>query len=282
MPGPQARLGLEEVELGLGIHGEPGRMKISPPPPAGDLVRRMLCQLTNGPYLRLKTNPRVVLLVNNLGATPALELSTVTAEALTILRKEHGVKVERLYVGPYMTSLDMAGMSLTLLSYDVEDEEHGDGWDELLELLDATTDAPGWGGLAVTSNVPGPYDPSSYEDMPAPLPAGGDGIEVPPPPPSTRPSRRDSGSCSSSSSGDEDELSPEDVGKLAPPNPSRPRSQPGEVLGHALRAAARALLTAASELDDIDSKVGTDPLGTLQVCALQCSFIPLCVGLHSG
>ncbi|EFJ46445.1 hypothetical protein VOLCADRAFT_62675 [Volvox carteri f. nagariensis] len=156
------RLGPDEVELGLGIHGEPGRTKEYPPPAAGDLVRRMLVQLTRGPFFRLRAEgPRVVLLVNNLGATTPLEMSVVTGEALTMLRREYGATVNRLYVGPYMTSLDMAGVSFTLLSYDLDDGQSPNGWDELLELLDAPTTAPGW----VTTG------------------AAGEGAAAPPPPP---------------------------------------------------------------------------------------------------
>ncbi|GIL91803.1 hypothetical protein Vretimale_7317 [Volvox reticuliferus] len=265
------RLGPDEVELGLGIHGEPGRTKESPPPPAGELVQRMLVQLTSGPFFRLKAEPRVILLVNNLGGTPPLELSVVTGEALTVLRRAYGAAVDRLFVGPYMTSLDMAGMSITLLSYDLEDEHHREGWDDLLELLDSPTVAPGWVGAGLGRvAVPGPYDPSSYDDIPAPLPLRDNEIEIPPPPeeekeeeapppPPPPPQRRESSSSSSSSSSDDEE---EPVPPSPPPPPPPPKLNPGEILGRCLLAAAESLLAAAPALDEMDAKVGDGDCGS--------------------
>lgn len=82
----------------------------------------------------------IVLLVNNLGAATATEVNIVAAEALSILRKQHGFLVRRVLAGPFMTALDMKGVSISLLRLD--DDPVMAQWQ--LDALDAPTDAPGW------------------------------------------------------------------------------------------------------------------------------------------
>jgi dihydroxyacetone kinase-like protein len=122
----------DQIEVGIGIHGEPGRRRISAVPArevAELLVEPILHDLdfTGG-----SDSPGVLAFVNGMGATPLLELYLMYAEVSAVLEKA-GVRVARSLVGPYITSLDMAGCSVTLLKLD----------DELLRLWDAPVQTPG-------------------------------------------------------------------------------------------------------------------------------------------
>ncbi len=119
-----------EVELGLGIHGEPGVRRI-PIRAADELVNELLQKITS--ELRLRQGERVVALINNLGATTAMETAIVGRKTLSAL-EAGGLEVDRLYAGTFVSSLDMAGISISLLRVD----------DERLRWLDASTSAPAW------------------------------------------------------------------------------------------------------------------------------------------
>ncbi|GAA0928898.1 dihydroxyacetone kinase subunit DhaK [Pseudonocardia zijingensis] len=123
----------DEMEIGIGIHGEPGRRRV-PLAPARD-VAEMLVE----PILADRDftgDGGTLLFVNGMGGTPMIELYIVYREVSRILAKA-GVSVARSLVGPYITSLEMAGCSVTLLQLD----------DELLRLWDAPVRTPGlrWG-----------------------------------------------------------------------------------------------------------------------------------------
>ncbi|UQN28512.1 dihydroxyacetone kinase subunit DhaK [Brachybacterium kimchii] len=111
---PSFELGEDEIEIGIGIHGEPGRRreKIAP---AREIARTMLEPI----LAELPGEGPVLLLVNGMGATPLLELYILAADAHAVL-EEKGVEVARDLVGNYVTSLDMAGASITLLRLDEE------------------------------------------------------------------------------------------------------------------------------------------------------------------
>jgi phosphoenolpyruvate---glycerone phosphotransferase subunit DhaK len=105
-----------EIELGMGIHGEPGMMRGKLPLAdelARDLVSRILSDL--GP----RAGDELAVLVNGLGSTPASELFIVS-RAVSRLLEQAGLRVCRTYVGNYSTSLEMAGCSLTLMKLDTE------------------------------------------------------------------------------------------------------------------------------------------------------------------
>ncbi|WP_414040503.1 dihydroxyacetone kinase subunit DhaK [Acidithiobacillus sp. M4-SHS-6] len=107
-------LGENEIEFGIGIHGEPGRQRI-PWQPADTLTEMLMLPIVED--LPFKKGDEVLLFVNGLGATTLLELNIVYRAAET-LASRHGLKVSRRLVGSYMTSLDMAGVSITLLRLD--------------------------------------------------------------------------------------------------------------------------------------------------------------------
>jgi dihydroxyacetone kinase-like protein len=130
---PTFELGDDEMEIGIGIHGEPGRERM-PLEPARDIVRRLTEPILEDlPY---SSGDRVLAFVNSMGGTPLLELYVVYNELRELLAG-HGVEVARSLIGPYITSLEMAGCSITLLRVD----------DELIRLWDAPVHTPGlrWG-----------------------------------------------------------------------------------------------------------------------------------------
>jgi phosphoenolpyruvate---glycerone phosphotransferase subunit DhaK len=122
-----------EMEIGIGIHGEPGRRRV-PLAPAREIAEMLV-----EPILADRDFTRgdgVLVFVNGMGATPLLELYLMYAEVASLLEKA-GVTAVRSLVGPYITSLDMAGCSVTLLGLD----------DDLLRLWDAPVSTPAlrWG-----------------------------------------------------------------------------------------------------------------------------------------
>ncbi|WBM80327.1 dihydroxyacetone kinase subunit DhaK [Cryobacterium breve] len=130
---PSFTLAEDEIEIGIGIHGEPGRERIQLEP-ADAIVDRLL-----GPILEdipFVSGDSVLLLVNGMGGTPQIELYIVFRRAAEVLAAK-GITVTRTLVGNFTTSLEMQGMSISVLKLD----------DELTELWDAPvqTAALRWG-----------------------------------------------------------------------------------------------------------------------------------------
>jgi dihydroxyacetone kinase-like protein len=150
-------LGETEFEFGIGIHGEPGRQRL-PMRVADEIVEMMvLAILDDGPYTRtvrewdrqeatwvdktltdesFKPGDQVIAFVNSMGGTPLSELYIVYRKMADVL-KQRGVAILRNLVGPYITSLEMQGISITLLKAD----------EEILRFWDAPVHTPGlrWG-----------------------------------------------------------------------------------------------------------------------------------------
>jgi dihydroxyacetone kinase-like protein len=120
---PLFELGDDEIEIGVGIHGEPGRRRAKIAP-GDELVDTLLDPVVSD--LPFESGDRVALMINGLGGTPISELYIAYRRAHKQL-EEKGITVARSYVGEYCTSLDMAGFSLTLVKLD----------DEIEGLLDA-------------------------------------------------------------------------------------------------------------------------------------------------
>jgi dihydroxyacetone kinase len=127
---PSFELDEHEMELGLGIHGEPGvkRMQLQT---ADVLTETLLAEVLK--HGRFGHEKRVAVMVNNLGATTEMELAIVAHHAMRFLESK-GFTVERIYAGTFLSSLDMAGISITVLGVN----------DEWLRWLDAVTAAPAW------------------------------------------------------------------------------------------------------------------------------------------
>ncbi|MEG0296953.1 MAG: dihydroxyacetone kinase subunit DhaK [Clostridium sp.] len=121
-------LGENEVEIGMGIHGEPGthREEIST---ADSIVDHLMERILSN--MDVKEGEEVAVMVNGLAATPFMELYIVNKKVHEML-SEKGIKIHRTFVGEYMTSLEMAGFSISILKLD----------DELKELLDDKADTP--------------------------------------------------------------------------------------------------------------------------------------------
>src|SRR5438876_2305358 len=130
---PTFELGDDEMEIGIGIHGEPGRRRVKLASAAE--VTEMLANPVIED-LGLKAGERVLAFVNGMGGTPLVELYIVANELSKILRGRD-ITIARSLVGSYITSLEMAGCSLTLLRLD----------DELIRYWDAPVHTPAlrWG-----------------------------------------------------------------------------------------------------------------------------------------
>ncbi|KZF26640.1 DAK1/DegV-like protein [Xylona heveae TC161] len=143
-PNAGEALSIEEVEIGMGIHNEPGYAKVKMALP--ELVTTMLKQLLDQSdkdraFLKIAPEDEVVLLINNLGGVSPLELGGITAEVATQLDKDYEIKPVRVLSGTFMTSLNGLGFSITILK--LVDTGLGQGR-SMLELLDAPAEATGW------------------------------------------------------------------------------------------------------------------------------------------
>lgn len=120
----------DEIEIGIGIHGEPGIEK-TVIKSADETVKMLLEKILFD--LRLKENDRVAVMVNGMGATPLMELY-IANRKISELLVEKKIQIHETFVGEFMTSLEMAGFSISLLKLD----------DELMKLLDAQADTLAW------------------------------------------------------------------------------------------------------------------------------------------
>ncbi|MFC7401392.1 dihydroxyacetone kinase family protein [Citricoccus sp. GCM10030269] len=142
---PSFHLDEDEVEWGLGIHGEQG-VERSPAVTAAATVDRLLSScLAAG---ELPSGQPVALLVNNLGGSSAMEITLVADAALSWLRA-HGVSVVRAWSGAFLTAMEMEGVSLSVLAVD----------DDLVTLLDAPVQTSAWPALSGRVNDD-PYLPA--------------------------------------------------------------------------------------------------------------------------
>ncbi|HZY27339.1 MAG TPA: dihydroxyacetone kinase subunit DhaK [Jiangellaceae bacterium] len=130
---PTFELGEDEIEIGIGIHGEPGRRRV-PLATAGKIAEMLVEPIVSD--LPFGSGDAVIAFVNGMGGTPLIELYVMYNEVARILAG-HGVEIARSLVGPYITSLEMAGCSVTLLKVT----------DDLLTLWDAPVSTPAlrWG-----------------------------------------------------------------------------------------------------------------------------------------
>lgn len=126
---PGFELGEDEMEVGIGIHGEPGTHR-EPLKTADEIVDMLLAQILADLDF---AGSEVAVMINSAGATPLMELFILNNRVADVLA-EKGVKVYKTLVGEFMTSIEMAGFSISLLKLD----------SQLKELLDAKADTPGF------------------------------------------------------------------------------------------------------------------------------------------
>ena len=113
---PSFDLPEDEMEIGIGIHGEPGRVRMKLEP-ADKVTEMLLTPVVED--LPFKAGDEVLLFVNSMGGTPLIELYIIYRKAVQMLEAK-GIKVTRHLIGPYITSLEMAGASITLLKLDAD------------------------------------------------------------------------------------------------------------------------------------------------------------------
>lgn len=125
---PTFKLEENEIEFGVGIHGEPGiaREKL---PTAAELAERMVSQIVGD--VPFNSGDEVAVMINGLGATPLQELYLLNNSVAACIEAK-GLKIHRTFVGNYMTAIDMAGASITVLRLDAQTKA----------LLDAPADTP--------------------------------------------------------------------------------------------------------------------------------------------
>lgn len=141
---PTFKLGEDEIEYGVGIHGEPG-IRRERMVTADELAAHTVSDLIRD--MKLQGGEEIALLINGFGATPLQELYLFN-RAVTRELTEKNVQINRTFVGNYMTSIDMAGISVTFMKLD----------DELRELLSRESDTPAF-------KVSGPVTQPAYEEL---------------------------------------------------------------------------------------------------------------------
>ncbi|KAJ7904951.1 Dak1 domain-containing protein [Mycena leptocephala] len=137
----------DTIEIGLGLHNEPGVWVVNPQPSSTDLIARMLKLILDKDdaeraFVPFDASDDVVLLVNNMGGMSVLEMYAVVDEALVQLKKA-GLTPARVFCGPFMTSLNAPGFSLTLLNL-THISKTVSSVDELLAFVDAPHASAAW------------------------------------------------------------------------------------------------------------------------------------------
>ncbi|KAJ7731224.1 dihydroxyacetone kinase [Mycena metata] len=167
---PSSSLSATEIEIGLGIHNEPGNTRLSSIPPLSELIPRLLDYITSTTdaergFLPFQNDGKdeVVLLVNNLGGLSELEIGGVVRAARDELANRQ-IGVSRVIAGTFMTSLNMPGFSISLVLLPRASDESAGApkASKLLSLLDARAQTPGWKWTAAGPPVtPTPLAPAA-------------------------------------------------------------------------------------------------------------------------
>ncbi|MGL5642305.1 MAG: dihydroxyacetone kinase subunit DhaK, partial [Paraclostridium sp.] len=143
---PTFELGEDELEFGVGIHGEPGirREKMST---ANELAKKMVDTILKDLKIEDENQEEIALMINGFGGTPLQELYLLNNSVTRELAKKN-IKICRTFVGNYMTSIDMDGASVSIMKLD----------DELKKLLSQVSEAPGF-------KISGPVETIEYVDV---------------------------------------------------------------------------------------------------------------------
>lgn len=159
----EKRLGPGLVEIGMGIHNEPGCEKVETDLPG--LVKIMLAQMLDQndkdrAYVKIEKNGDIMLLINNFGGVSNLELGAITNEVVLQLGREYGLKPRRIVQGTLFGSLDGPGFIVSVLK--LADTDLGPG-KSLLELIDAPVNAIGWPRCVTPETWEKEYEPPPQE-----------------------------------------------------------------------------------------------------------------------
>lgn len=159
----ESELTEDQMDLGMGIHNEPGVKVLSPVPGVEELLKSHILPKLLDPndkdraFVPFAKDDKVVLLVNNLGGVSNLILGGITQLAHKLLGSEYGITPVRTYQGALMTALNGEGFSVTLLNVSRVEKQFTKV--PLLELLDAETDAVAWPVKKFSTDAPS-YDKS--------------------------------------------------------------------------------------------------------------------------
>jgi len=262
LPSSSSRIGEDEMEMGLGLHGEPGAYT-SKVKPVDEIVTELVTRISspgssgggddeNDAYLPILPKEPVAMLINNLGGATPLEMAVVSRAAVRAVLSILDATIERVYVGSVMTSLDMKGISISLLKLENTNNIEKNNNDNsttlnvssgsnvttvlsLRDALDAETDAPGW-----------PRHGGNYiaDKKATPVP-GGDSIDA----------EGTSGHVGNADLKDANDANLGDV--------SVDEVTPEALLTkQCIEAACQALLDSEAELNDLDAKIGDGDCGS--------------------
>ncbi|KAK9382781.1 Dak1 domain-containing protein [Kockiozyma suomiensis] len=139
----------DTLEIGMGIHNEPGVRTVTPIPPIDDLIAELLQYLidpndADRAYVPFQKTDEIVVLINNLGGVSTLELRAATQATIAGLKTIHGIVPSRVVAGTFMTSLNAPAFAITLLNITHAARESGVDASQILEYFDAPTDALSW------------------------------------------------------------------------------------------------------------------------------------------
>lgn len=166
----ETELNSKQMELGMGIHNEPGVHVLEPIPSTEELIEKQMLPKMLDPndkdrhFVDFGKDDEVVLLVNNLGGVSNFIISAIASITVDLLKKHYGIEPVQVITGTVMTSFNGNGFGLTLLNASGASKQLNSHFSEInsvLDLINAPTDAPGW---PVTS-VPGDKGPSFNEDL---------------------------------------------------------------------------------------------------------------------
>ncbi|ODV88846.1 hypothetical protein CANCADRAFT_129586 [Tortispora caseinolytica NRRL Y-17796] len=136
----------DQMEIGMGIHNEPGIKHLSPIPTVPDLVSQLLPYILDTSdedraFVKFDSSDEIVLLVNNLGGLSALEFGGIVEATVQLLKSKYSIAPVRVYAGPFITALNGEGFSITLLNATKASEAASTS---VLDLLDAPCGFVGW------------------------------------------------------------------------------------------------------------------------------------------
>lgn len=150
-----------EMEMGLGLHGEPGAYK-GQMTDIDTIIKEKIRRIAQaeGAYLPIHSGDEVCILVNNLGGATVIEMGVTAMSALKAVKTQLKAVPVRAYCHSFITSMDMKGVSLSLLKL-----PKGDAAIKVLDLLDAPTNAPAWprsSGVVLEGKTPLPVPTGMY------------------------------------------------------------------------------------------------------------------------